>query len=69
MERSCLIGWIGNQAKHRWEVLITGLNMLAGRYSGRSISGYTSLYCGLSYYSKSVGTTRPESEFLIVKIV
>ena len=46
-----------NQEKYRWEVLIIGLFPL-----------YISLLW-LKYYSKSVGTTHPGFEFLIVKIV
>ena len=42
--------------------------MLARVYLADLFMAFISLLC-LNYYSKSVGTTRPGFEFLIVKIV
>src|SRR4029434_3302036 len=69
MERSGLIGWIGQPSKTwmggaNYRFKEVGANVMWQIYFRN-----TSLCCGLMYYSKSVGTTRPEFRFVIVKRV
>src|SRR4029434_3674555 len=61
MERSGLIGWIGQPSKTKmgganYRFKDVGTNVMWQIYFRN-----TSLCCGLMYYSKSVGTTRPLS--------